>query len=312
MSSYLVTGAAGFIGSNLTASLSERGEEVRGIDDFSTGRRENLDRFDDSVDFREGSILDEDFLREAMKGVDFVLHHAAIPSVPRSIDAPILSCRANVEGSMKVFLAARDAGVRRTIAASSSSVCGNMTEGPNDESLNLYPISPYAVSKVAVENYARVFSGLYGVDIVCLRYFNVFGPGQDPNSAYSAAIPKFITRLLGGEMPTVHGDGSQSRDFTFVENVIDANVLACSAAGSIAGTYNIACGKTTSVLAVANILMEIIGIRGEPEWAPGRPGDIHFSQACIDKAAGVFGYEPRVSIREGLERTVRWYQERSG
>lgn len=309
MSTVLVTGAAGFIGSNVASALVDEGYEVRALDNLSTGHRRNLDAIRDRIEFIDGSINDTDLLRAAMGGVDVCLHFAAINSVPRSIDNPLTVNKANVDGSVKVFIAARDAGVRRVIAASSSSVCGTRETGPSDENFPYAPISPYSVSKTAMEYYARVFADLYETDIAVFRYFNVFGPHQDPNSPYSAVIPKFIRLLLHGERPTIHGDGTQSRDFTYVDNVVRANLLGIQFPEWLAGIYNIACGGNTSVLEVTETLMSIIGVDGPPEFGPPRQGDIRFSQANIEKARSVLGYEPVVSVREGLERTVAWFRE---
>ncbi|MBP8130433.1 MAG: SDR family oxidoreductase [Candidatus Hydrogenedentes bacterium] len=308
MARYLVTGGAGFIGSNLVRALLARGEQVRVLDDFATGRRVNIAEVTDRVDVVEGSICDADAVRRAMSGVDYCLHLAAIPSVPRSVADPLRSNRVNVEGTLQVFLAARDAEVKRVVYASSSSVYGNAPPGPLAEGLPRAPVSPYGVSKAAAEMYAETFSRLYGVDLVGLRYFNVFGPRQDPNSPYAAVIPIFIRALRGGRRPPVHGDGGQSRDFTFVDNVVEANLLACACPGRIAGVYNVACGDSTPVLGLADMLNAILGTRIEPEYLPARPGDIRDSRADISRARQAFGYVPRVSLREGLERTAVWYE----
>lgn len=305
---YLVTGGAGFIGSNIAHQLVRDGQRVRVIDDLFNGFRDNLADIADDIELVEASILDESALTEAMSDVDYCLHLAAIGSVPRSIARPLASNAANVEGSMRVFLAARDAGVKRVVASSSSSVYGNNTIFPADEDLPTNPISPYAVSKMAVERYAQVFVELYEIDIAVLRYFNVFGPRQYPHSEYSAVIPKFITRVQNGEKPLIHGDGSQCRDFTFVDNVVHANVLACQPEQPIAGIYNIACGGSTSVRELATIICELMGVPTEFEFLDARPGDIPNSWASIERANAAFGYEPLVSLREGLAKTVEWYE----
>lgn len=305
---YLVTGGAGFIGSNLVHALLERGHAVRVLDDLSTGRRENLSGIMSSIEFFEGSICDETAVRDAMGGVDYCLHQAAIPSVPRSVDNPLASNRANVDGTLNVFLAARDAKVRRVVFASSSSVYGNTEVSPAHEDLPVLPISPYGVSKAACEHYARVFSSLYGMDIVALRYFNVFGPRQDPASQYAAVIPIFMAHMLRGERPPVHGDGRQSRDFSFIDNVIRANVLACEAEGPIAGVYNAACGTESTLLGLVALLNHALGTKLEPVFSPVRAGDIRRSCADISRAAKAFGYKPSVSVGEGLRRTIEWYQ----
>lgn len=305
---YLVTGGAGFIGSNIVHRLVRDGHRVRVMDDLFTGFRENLTGIADRVEFVDASILDETALPEAMAGVDYCLHLAAIGSVPRSIARPLASNAANVEGSMRVFLSARDAGVKRVVHSSSSSVYGNNKVFPATEDLPLDPISPYAVSKMAAERYAQVFAELYDMDIVRLRYFNVFGPRQNPHSEYSAVIPKFIKGLQNGEKLVIHGDGAQSRDFTFVENVVHANLLACASEQSITGVYNVACGGSTSVLDIATILCELMGAPAEFEFVDARPGDIPKSWAATERAKAAFGYEPLISLREGLARTVEWYQ----
>ncbi len=308
MATYFITGVAGFIGSNVARSLVELGENVHGIDNFATGHRRNIASILDKISFTEGTITDEDVLRRAMADADYCLHFAGINSVPRSIDKPIAVNEANVDGSIKVFLAARDLGLKRVIAASSSSVCGTRETRASTEQYPHAPISPYSVSKTALENYARVFSDLYDIDIAVFRYFNVFGPQQDPDSPYSAVIPLFIKKLLTGEVPTIHGDGSQSRDFTYVENIVHANVLGCAAEGRLSGVYNIACGATTSVLELTRILMELTNVAGDPQFTSPRAGDIRFSLADVTKAKEAFGYVPKVTLQEGLERTVAWFR----
>ncbi|PCJ63559.1 MAG: LPS biosynthesis protein WbpP [Candidatus Hydrogenedentota bacterium] len=312
MSVFLVTGGAGFIGSNLIRALLERGDTVRVLDNFYTGFSKNIDPVSKEVEFFEGSICDEELLKRAMDGVDYCLHQAAIGSVPRSIDNPLPTNKVNSEGSMKVFLAARDAGVKRVVFASSSSVFGNNDTYPTMDEMPLNPVSPYAVSKAAMESYARVFSSLYDIDLVGLRYFNVFGPFQNPDSEYSAVIPLFIKRLLKGEQPVINGDGLQSRDFSFVDNVVSANLLACEPEEPIAGMVNVACGKTTSVLELATIICEIMGIKPDFSFRESRQGDIQKSLASIAKAKDIFGYEPLIHVREGLERTVDWYRQQTG
>jgi len=308
MSRYLVTGGAGFIGTNLVIELIEQGHSVGVLDNFSTGFRENLEQFSDSVELYEGDICDGGFVAQAMEGVDYCLHQAALGSVPRSIDNPLASNRVNVEGTMTVLLAARDAGVRRVVCASSSSIYGDHEEFPTVEGVPRAPRSPYAVSKASSEMYMDVFSSIYDLDIVCLRYFNVFGPFQNPFSQYSAVIPIFINKLLNGESPVIHGDGSQSRDFSYVENVVRANIAASEENGVESGFYNIACGYSTSVLELVTIIADILGVKCEPELIESRAGDINRSQASIDKAKKAFGYDPSVLVREGLERTVEWYR----
>jgi nucleoside-diphosphate-sugar epimerase len=307
MTRYLVTGGGGFIGSNLVHALLERGQRVRVLDDFSTGRRENLADVASDVELIEGSIADTELLPRVFKGVDYCLHLAALPSVPRSIEAPWQCNRSNVEGSLNVFLAARDAGVRRVVVASSSSVYGNAVQMPVSESAPIAPISPYGVSKAAVELYATVFSEVYRMQIVALRYFNVFGPRQDPNSAYAAVIPAFIRQMRAGKRPRVDGDGLQGRDFTHVANVVEANVKACEAPEPLTGPFNIACGATTTILEIVGALNNVLGTALEPEFAPARPGDIRQSYANIAKAQAAIGYRPVMETLDGLAETAAWY-----
>ena len=304
----LVTGGAGFIGSHLVRGLLKEGFAVRVLDDLSTGDESNLAGLVGSLEVVRGSICDQALLPQLMDRVDCVFHQAALPSVPRSIEAPWPSHEAIVNGTLQVLLAARDAGVRRVVMASSSSVYGNAERYPVDESQPLAPISPYAVMKTNNEHYARVFHTLYGLDAVCLRYFNVFGPRQSPDSDYAAAIPLFIRRMMNGEAPPVYGDGTQSRDFTFVENVVRANLLAAAAEGSIAGAYNVAGGQRISVLAIIEALNEILGTSLKPNHLPPRAGDIHTSYADVSKARSAFGYEPVIGVHEGLRHTVAWFQ----
>ncbi len=309
MTTCLVTGGAGFIGSNLIRALLERGYGVRVLDDLSTGYRANLDEIASQVDFFEGSVCDSDLVATAMDGVECCFHQAAIPSVPRSVSDPVSTNRVNIEGSINVFLAARDAGVRRVVYASSSSVYGNADVSPVHEDLPTKPISPYGVSKAATEHYARVFSALYGMDIVGLRYFNVFGPRQDPASQYAAVIPIFINRMLRGERPPVHGNGRQSRDFSYIDNIVEANIRACEAEGPIAGVYNAACGAETSILGILALLNDILGTKLSPLFEAARKGDISRSCANIARASQAFGYKPQVTVGEGLKRTVDWYRK---
>ncbi len=309
MTTYLVTGGAGFIGSNIARTLAQQGDTVRVLDNLFTGFSKNLDDIRADIDFIEGSILDETILAKAMDGVDYCLHQAAIGSVPRSLKDPIASNEANVEGSMRVYLAARDAGVKRVVSASSSSVYGDHDIFPTTEDTPLNPISPYAISKMAAERYAAVFSEVYGIDIVRMRYFNVFGPYQNPDSEYSAVIPKFIRLILEGKKPLIHGDGSQSRDFTYVDNVVDANLKACVPEQPIAGGYNIAYGATASILEIATTLCTILGAAPEMEFTEGRVGDVPKSLASIKKAIETFHYEPKIDLHQGLEKTVAWYRK---
>jgi UDP-glucose 4-epimerase len=309
VSRILVTGGAGFIGSHLVHALVARGHDVRVLDDFSTGRLSNLFGIVDSIDLVEGSITDCECVQRAVDEVDYCYHLAALPSVPRSIASPETTNEVNVTGSVNVFLACRTADVKRVIYASSSSVYGATGAEPLREDRPCAPMSPYAVSKFAVENYARVFASLFSMEIAGLRYFNVFGPKQDPNSPYAAAIPLFIAAIRGGQSPVVFGDGKQSRDFTYIDNVIEANLRAMEAPGPLSGVYNVACGASTSVLEIVRMLNEILGSSLAPSFEPARPGEIPWSQANIDKARDTFGFVPIVDVREGLARTVEWSTE---
>jgi nucleoside-diphosphate-sugar epimerase len=288
--------------------LANRGDDVRILDDFSTGKRENISSLSGQIEVIEGDINDPATLKRAMSGVTYCLHQAAIPSVPRSVADPLNTDRANVGGSVAVFLAARDAGVRRLIVASSSSVYGPTAPVPTPETAPLAPASPYAVSKAAADMYAEVFSDLYGTEIVSLRYFNVFGPKQDPASQYAAVVPLFITRLLEGRAPEIHGDGEQSRDFSYVENVVEANLLACAWPGRLTGAYNIACGVSTTILGLYRAIAELMGVSIPPVHTPARAGDIPRSLADCRKAERTFHYKARISVEEGLSRTVAWYR----
>ena len=310
MARFVVTGGAGFIGSHLVEQLSDQGHEVCVLDDFSTGKAANLEGIAGEVTVVEGSISDREAVDRAMKGADFCLHHAAIASVPRSVADPIETNRVNVEGTLNVFLAARDAGVKRVVTASSSAVYGEADAAPLTEDLPLRPLSPYGVSKAVNELYAAAFTALYGVEIVVLRYFNVFGPRQDPNSEYAAVVPKFIARLLDGAAPIIYGTGRQSRDFVHVDNVVAANMRACTAPDAASGVYNIGCGTECSVSELARMIGEACGVAREPEHAPMRAGEIERSWASIDKARQALGYDPAVSLEEGLRRTAAWYGER--
>ena len=310
MAKYLVTGAAGFIGSSLVRALLERGEQVRGIDNFDTGRRENLAEVLDRMDFREANILDLDALHKACVGVDYVLHQAAIPSVPKSVLDPLGNNRANVDGTVNVLVAARDAKVKRVIYAASSSVYGDTPTLPKQESMNPNPISPYAVAKLAGELYMVSFYRCYGLETVCLRYFNIFGPRQDPSSAYSGVLAKFSTQMLCGEQPTIFGDGETSRDFTYIDNAVSANLLACSApAGECAGrVFNCATGRRVTLNQTFAALKQLTGYTGAVKHGAERGGDIKHSLADITQAQKHLGYKVLVSFEDGLRRTVEWYK----
>ncbi|OFV92155.1 MAG: Vi polysaccharide biosynthesis protein VipB/TviC [Acidobacteria bacterium RIFCSPLOWO2_02_FULL_61_28] len=309
MATYLVTGGAGFIGSALVRELLRRGERVRVVDNLATGLRRNIAEVLTQIEFVEVDITDLDRLRPALEGVDYVLHQAALRSIPRSVDNPLASNRVNVEGTLNVLVAARDARVRRVVYASSSSAYGDTPTLPKEESMPVNPVSPYAVSKLAAEFYTRVFPLVYGLDTVSLRYFNVFGPRQDPTSPYSAVLSIFISALLEGKRPTIFGDGEQTRDFTYVDNVVDACLLACTAPQAAGKMMNVAAGQQNSLNRVVALLQEIIGTEREPIYGPPRPGDVLHAHADISLARQLLGYAPKVFLEEGLRRTVAWYRE---
>jgi UDP-glucose 4-epimerase len=300
----LVTGGAGFIGSHIASRLLQDGHQVRVLDNFSTGARANLAPLDDSFELVEGDMQSYERAHNAVQGCEVVFHQAALPSVPRSIQDPLTSNAANVTGTLNVLLAARDSGVRRVVFASSSSIYGADETLPKHEGLPSMPISPYAVAKQAGEAYCRSFSRVYGLETVALRYFNVFGPRQDPLSQYSAVIPKFITALLQGESPLVYGDGEQSRDFTYIDNVVDANLRAASADGVAGQTFNIACEDRISLNRLLEEVRGIVGGDTEATYLDARPGDVKHSLADISRAREQLGYEPLIGFNEGLQRTV--------
>lgn len=314
MAHYLITGVAGFIGSSLAHALVARGERVRGIDDLSTGRRENIAGLEGQLDFREADILDDAALASACQGIDYVLHEAAIPSVPKSVTDPWGSNRAGVDGTLNVLIKARDAGVKRLVYAASSSAYGESPTLPKREDMMPNPISPYAVAKLAGELYATVFYRCYGLETVALRYFNVFGPRQDPDSPYSAVLAKFITFMLEGKQPIIYGDGEQSRDFSYIDNVVDANLRACVAPSErCAGrVVNVACGRRVTLNETYRLLQSLTGHAGPVGYAAARAGDIKHSLADITAAREAIGYEPTVSFEDGLERTVAWYRGQAG
>ncbi len=310
MTKYLVTGGAGFIGSHLAAAIRARGDAVVILDNFSTGKRANLPK---GTELLEGSITDMAVCRRAVEGVDHVFHEAALPSVPRSIEDPLSTHRVNTTGTLNMLVAARDAAVKRFVFASSSSVYGETPELPKVETMPCAPCSPYAITKYVGEQYCRAFHRLYGLETVCLRYFNVFGPRQDPDSAYAAVIPLFLRRLCRGESPVFFGDGSQSRDFTFVANVVQANLAACAAPPEACGeVFNCASGNRVTVRDTADALQRLLGTDIPIKKAPGRPGDIRHSHADMSKARAVLGYAPPVSFEDGLKETVRWYTTTHG
>jgi UDP-glucose 4-epimerase len=311
MALYLITGMAGFIGSSLAEALIARGEQVRGIDNLSTGKRENLSCLKGKAEFLEADITDSRACAEACRGVDYIFHEAAIPSVPRSVKDPAETNHACVTGTVQLLIAARDAKVRRVVYASSSSLYGDTPTLPKHEGMLPNPISPYAVAKLTGEYYMKSFFRVYGLETVSLRYFNVFGPRQDPTSMYSGVLAKFIPRMLKNERPTIYGDGEQSRDFTFIQNVVEANLLACHApASQVAGmAFNAATGSRVTLNQTYKILQKLIGYTGVPEYGPERVGDIKHSLADISLANKHFGYKPSVTLEQGLERTVEWYRE---
>jgi nucleoside-diphosphate-sugar epimerase len=310
MARYLITGIAGFIGSNLAHALVARGDEVRGIDNFCHGRRSNLSGIQSKIDLREADITDERAIRSACASMDYVLHQAALGSVPRSLADPIGSNHANVVGTLQVLQAAREQGVKRVVYASSSSAYGDTPTLPKLEDMPANPISPYAITKYAGELYAQSFSRLLNLQTVSLRYFNVFGPRQHPTSQYAAVIPKFICAMLNGTQPTIFGDGKQSRDFTFIDNVVSANLLACTApAEQVSGrVFNIAAGRSFSLLELYSLLQELIKFNAPPLFSPARGGDVRDSLADTSRAQEALGYRTLVNFNDGLRRTLAWYQ----
>lgn len=309
MTRYLITGGAGFIGSNIAQALLERGEETIIFDNFSTGRRENLEGLD-RVEVIEGDLRNPSDLGSALEGVDIVFHEGALPSVSKSIMDPVNSNKNNIDGTVNLLLAAKEAGVKRVIYAGSSSAYGDSETLPKVETMRENPISPYAVNKLTAEQFCRVFSRVYGLETVTLRYFNIFGPKQDPSSPYSGVISLFVTRLLKGERPVIYGDGEQSRDFTFVENAVDANLRAAEKPVGGGEAINTACGDAVTVNELFRIIRDLTGAGGiEPIYAEPRKGDVRHSLADISKAKKLLGYAPRVDLKEGLRRTVAWYRQ---
>lgn len=306
MGKILITGGAGFIGSNLVEALVMDGEDVRVLDNFSTGKRENIAHLLGQIELIEGDIRDLDLVRKACKGIEYILHQAALPSIARSIEDPATTNGVNTEGTLNLLLAAREMRVKRLIYASSSSIYGDSPVLPKKEEMSPNPLSPYAVSKLCGEYYCRVFNRVYGLEVVILRYFNVFGPRQDPSSPYSAAIPRFINRMLDGSPPEIYGDGLQGRDFTYVDNIVQANLLAIRRDGASGQVFNIGCGKETNLLELVDILNRIIGSNLSPTHTEPRPGDVRHSMADISKAKDVLGYMVRVDLKEGLKRTAEW------
>lgn len=303
---YLVTGGAGFIGSNITRALLEKGHFVRVLDNFATGKQENIRDFLQNPDFEltECDLRDYPSVLHAARDIDYILHQGALPSVPRSVSDPITTNEVNVLGTLHVLQAARETGVRRVIYASSSSAYGNNPVLPKIETMPVQPLSPYAVSKYAGERYCQVFSEIYGLETVCLRYFNVFGPRQDPSSQYSAVIPKFINLIRKGERPVIYGDGLQSRDFTYIENNISANILACTAPGAAGKVFNIACGERYTLLQLVTAINDILGTHIAPLFQEDRPGDVKHSLASIQQAKDILGFQVITPFMDGLKKTV--------
>jgi len=309
MERFLVTGGAGFIGSNICRTLVDQGCFVRVVDNLSTGKRSNLDGLADRIEFIEADMGDRDVAYAATEGIDVVLHQGAIPSVPRSVDDPLATHVHCVDATFQLLLAARDRQVRRFVYAASSSAYGDSDVLPKDETMAPNPKSPYAVAKLTGEYYARVFAEVFGLETISLRYFNVFGPHQDPASQYAAAIPAFVTAILNDRPPTVYGDGEQSRDFTYIDNVVHANLLAARADHTAGQVVNVACAEKITVNAIIRMINDILGKDIAPHYAPPRPGDVKHSLADITRARELLGYEPIVDFRTGLTRAIDWYRE---
>ncbi len=307
MSMFLVTGGAGFVGSHLTEALVNRGHKVRVIDNFATGKKKNIAHILDKIELLEGDIRNPDDCQRAVKDVSVVLHQAAVPSVPKSVQDPVTSHQANVDGTFNMLMAAKDAGVKRFVYAASSSAYGDTEISPKHEQILPGPKSPYAVNKLVGEYYCRAFYECFGLQTISLRYFNVFGPRQDPASQYAAAIPAFVTAILEDRQPTVYGDGEQSRDFTFIENVIEANLLAAGAPETHGEVINIACGQSVTINEIIKQINELLGKNIEPIYTDPRPGDVRHSLADITLAYQVIGYKPIVYFDEGLKKAIDWY-----
>lgn len=304
---YLVTGGAGFIGSNIAIELLDRGEEVRILDNFATGRKINIEPILDRIELVDGDIRDFWTVAEAVDGVDYVLHQAALPSVSRSVKNPLTSNAVNIDGTLNILEAARQAGVRRVVYACSSSVYGESESLPKIETMKPDPLSPYAITKLAGEEYCKVYCRLFGLETVALRYFNIFGPRQDPNSHYSAVIPRFIKAVLKGQRPVVYGDGEQSRDFTYIANAVSANIKACTAPNAPGNHYNIACGQRYTLNQLLHLLSEISGKKIVPSYVDPRPGDIRHSLADIEAAKTDLGYSVEHEFEAGLKETFTWF-----
>jgi len=305
----VVTGGAGFIGSHIASALSAAGARVRVLDDLSTGHRENLEEIGGGIDFIEGSVADENVLKKALDGAELVFHEAAIPSVPRSVAEPTQTHIASVDGTFSLLLAARDSKLRRVVYAASSSAYGDQPTLPKSEQMAPDPLSPYAVAKLVGEYYCQVFTRVYGLETVSLRYFNVFGPRQDPGSQYSGVVSRFISALLGNERPVIYGDGEQSRDFTYIENVVAANLSAASATGAAGKVINVANGARVTLNELLAVLKDLTGKQDvTAEYLEARVGDVRHSLADITMARDLLGYESKVDLREGLKRTIDWWK----
>jgi UDP-glucose 4-epimerase len=308
MTAYLITGGAGFIGSNIVRKLLEEKKQVRVLDNLSTGRKENLEDVLPQIEFIQGDLTDLPTVRKAVDAIDYVLHQGAIPSVPRSINDPLKSAETNIMGTLNILVASREAGVKRVVYASSSSIYGDTPTLPKIEDMSPFPKSPYAVSKLTGEYYCQVFHQVYGLETVSLRYFNIFGPHQDPNSHYAAVIPKFISAILNRISPIVYGDGFQSRDFTYVDNAVKANLQACEAEGVSGEVFNIAYGERYNLLRVIELINLIIETNINPIHQEPRKGDVNHSLADISKAKKLLGYNPIVDFEEGIKRTISFYE----
>ena len=313
MAKYLVTGGAGFIGSNLTRFLLDKGHKVAVLDNFATGKRENLAGLT-GVELIEGDIRSSETVRAAVAGCQAIFHEAALGSVPRSVDDPLTSHDVNVNGTITVLEAARAAGVKRVIFAASSSAYGDQVESPKHEGMVPMPISPYAANKVSCEAYFRAYAAVYGLETLCLRYFNVFGPRQDPNGAYAAVIPRWVASLMHGQQPEVYGDGEQSRDFCYIQNVCQANWLAANAPAAVCNgqAMNIACNRATTLNEILRLLGELLGVKVKPLYRQPRLGDVKNSQADVTRAGEAIGYQPQVYFEDGLRRAIDWYKENLG
>lgn len=308
MATYLVTGGAGFIGSNVIAELVRRGETVRALDNLATGHIENLASVKGKIEWHEADIRNLEMIRPDFEGVDYIIHLAAIPSVPRSVEDPLTSNAVNIDGTLNVLLAARDAGARRVVFSASSAAYGDHPALPRVESQEPRPLSPYALTKLAGEYYCKIFTQVYGLETVSLRYFNIFGPHQSPDSAYSGVLSLFISAYVNGETPTILGDGEQSRDFTYVENAVDATLRACTAPKASGQVINVGTGQRHTLNGTINILNKIFDRQVTPHYGPVRAGDVQHSHAEISLARKLLGYEPAVRFEEGLRRTVDWFR----